>query len=192
MEDGVSPQKQRIMREAAKLFASKGYDATGISDILEAVGLGKGALYHHIGSKEALLYDISRAHVVQMVAVGEEILARDEPADVKLRELSRQLIRTIATSLPEVTVFFAEHRAVTGDRRKELMQLRHRFEEIWAAILKQGEHEGIFRPTDEIDVKGVLGTFNYTYVWFKPRGSVSPEQLADRYVELLLGGLKPD
>lgn len=187
----MSPQKQRIMREAAKLFAAKGYDATGIADILEAVGLGKGALYHHIGSKEELLYDISRAHVVQMVAFGEEVLARDEPADEKLRELSRRLIRTIATSLPEVTVFFAEHRAVTGERRKELMHLRHRFEEIWGEILKQGEREGLFRPTDELDVKGVLGTFNYTYVWFKSRGSVTPEQLADRYLELLLGGLVP-
>ena len=179
------------MREAAKLFAKKGYDATGISDILEAVGLGKGALYHHIGSKEALLYDISRAHVVKMVAFGEEVLAKDEPADVKLREISRKLIRTIAGSLPEVTVFFAEQRAVTGEYRKELMTLRHRFEEIWAEILKQGEREGLFRATDAVDVKGVLGAFNYTYVWFKPRGEVSPEELADRLLDILLLGLEP-
>ena len=126
-----------------------------------------------------------------MVEFGEEVLRSDERADRKLQLLTRQLMRTIADNLPELTVFFAEHRALTGERRKELHDLRHRFEEIWADVLSQGEHEGLFRATDALDVKGVLGTFNYAYLWYKPRGSISPEDLADRFTDLMVLGLEP-
>ena len=67
-------QKAFILDEAAKLFAAKGYHATGIADISEAVGLGRGALYHHIRSKEQLLFEISTLHVDELIAASEKLI----------------------------------------------------------------------------------------------------------------------
>src|SRR5436309_3637837 len=58
-----SSRREEILQIAARLFAENGYHGTGIAELGEAVGLGKGALYHHIGSKEDLLYEISSRHV---------------------------------------------------------------------------------------------------------------------------------
>ena len=48
----------RIMEAALKLFAAKGFEATGIREIAEAVNLSSAALYHYIGTKDDLLFKI--------------------------------------------------------------------------------------------------------------------------------------
>src|SRR3712207_7446858 len=52
-----STAKERILREAMRLFAERGYERTSIADIQAAAGLapGSGALYKHFPSKEAVL-----------------------------------------------------------------------------------------------------------------------------------------
>lgn len=177
------------MRGAAKLFARRGYDATGVAEIGKAVGLGRGALYHHIGSKEQLLFEIGVTHVEEMIAFGEAILAIDVPPEEKVRQLSRRLMRTIADNLPELTVYFADHRALTGKRRTSAIAARDRFEEIWQRLLRQGYEAGVFKSADPLAVKGILGTFNYSYLWLQPNGEKSPEEIADFFSEMLLEGL---
>jgi AcrR family transcriptional regulator len=53
----AAPTRERLVTEAMRLFSTKGYDATSVSQIEAAAGLaaGSGALYHHFKSKEALL-----------------------------------------------------------------------------------------------------------------------------------------
>jgi AcrR family transcriptional regulator len=64
---------ERIMCVAAELFASKGYHATGISELSEAVGMGRGALYHHISSKEDLLFEINSRYLRGLIDFGSGV-----------------------------------------------------------------------------------------------------------------------
>jgi AcrR family transcriptional regulator len=185
-----SPVKRRVVEASAKLFARKGYSATGIAEIEKAVGLGRGALYHHIGSKENLLYEISRSHVLDMVEYGEQLALQDLSAEEKFRALARRLMTTIAENLAELTVFFSDHRALSKAHATELVGIRNRFEGLWVAILAQGVERGELRETSPVVVKGVLGMFNYSYLWLRPGGKESPEQIADEFCDVLLTGLK--
>lgn len=187
MDDNT--QKRRILQTSAQLFARNGYDATGVAELGTAVGMGRGALYHHIKSKEMLLYEISMAHVVYMVDFGHELLAQDLPADEKFRTLARRLMSMIAENLAEVTVFFADARALTGAHRHDVAAKRAEFETIWSELLRQGAEEGIFRPVDPLVAKGILGMFNYSYLWLRANGE-SPEAIADLFIALVLSGLK--
>jgi AcrR family transcriptional regulator len=184
-----SSRREEILRVAAQLFARNGYHGTGIVELGEAVGLGKGALYHHIGSKEDLLYEISSRHVIDMVAFGEQLLASDITPLEKFRRLSRRLMRTIADNLPELTVFFREVGTLKDERGDHLLALRSRFEEIWIEILEEGRAAGVFRTADPIIVKGLLGLHNYSYLWLRPDGRLTPEDISDSYCDLLLRGL---
>lgn len=186
----MSPAKRRILEASAKLFAKKGYSATGISEIEKAVGLGRGALYHHIENKENLLYEISRSHVLDMVEFGERLVREELTAEEKFRALARRLMSTIAKNLAELTVFFSDHRALSKTHAAELAEIRDRFEALWVAIVAQGVEEGVFRKTNPVVVKGILGMFNYSYLWLRPRGEESPEQIADDFCDVLLAGLK--
>jgi AcrR family transcriptional regulator len=190
--DGLpSPRKKKILRAAAQLFAKRGYDATGIAELSEAVGLGRGALYHHIGSKEQLLYEISRERPVEMVSFGEALLEEDRNAEEKLRMLSRRMMETLASNMAGATVFLADSRSLTGAHHREIVKLRNQFEAIWARILEQGVQEGRFRATHPLLTKGILGFFNYSYLWLNPRGELSPDEIADLFSDFILRALSP-
>jgi AcrR family transcriptional regulator len=178
--------KDRIVHTAAELFARRGYDATGVAEIGEAVGLGRGALYHHIDSKEALLYEICVLHVRDLVGFAERLLELDLPADTKFRRLSRQLMRVISHNLAELTVFFHDFRALSAEHAESLGGLRQRFEDVWTAILDEGVAQGIFRRSNPILVKGILGMHNYSYLWLTPDGPLEPEEIADVFCDSLL------
>lgn len=50
---------QKIMKVAAELFLEKGYDNTSMQDIVNRLGMSKGAIYHHFKSKEDLMKQIT-------------------------------------------------------------------------------------------------------------------------------------
>src|SRR3954453_21590280 len=95
----TSDQKARIRRKAARLFAENGYDATGVQELSEAVGLGRGALYHHIGNKEQLLFDIITMSVIDVVQQAEALLDEPLSAEEKVRRLSRMMMATVSEHL---------------------------------------------------------------------------------------------
>src|ERR687896_2159766 len=88
--------RSRVIAVAADLFARHGYHGTGIAELGKAVGLGRGALYHYIESKEALLYAISRTQVDRMNAHAERALASALSPEELLHEMARGLLRNIA------------------------------------------------------------------------------------------------
>lgn len=186
----VTPTKERILRIAAQLFARKGHDATGIAELGEAVGLGRGTLYHHIESKESLLFEISVEHVFDLVAFAEGLIDNDLPPEMKVRRLSRQLMWTIAENLPELTVFFHDFRALSPERAKTLADLRQRFEDAWLRLLEQGVEAGVFRPMHPVIVKGLLGMHNYSYLWLNPEGELRPDEISDIFCDAFLNGLR--
>jgi AcrR family transcriptional regulator len=188
-DTGPSPAKQRILDGAAELFARNGFAETSVADLGDAVGLGRGALYHHISSKEALLYEIGRVHVLEMVEFGEHLLEQDLPADVKLRTLSRRLMTTIATNLDQVIVFYADFRSLSDEHREELSIVRDRFERVWATIFADGARGGLFRRIDPTLVKAILGMHNYSYVWLRTEGRLGPAEIADLITDTILHGV---
>jgi AcrR family transcriptional regulator len=182
--------RSHIIAVAAELFARNGYHATGIAELGKAVGLGRGALYHYIGSKEEVLYEISREQVDTMNSYAENVLDRGLGAEQAMHEMARGLLRNIADHHPQWSTFFRDYNALTGKRRDTVIAARERYEGYWRQVLDQGAREGILRPTPRLLVKGVLGMLNYTYLWFTPDGEMTPEQLADVFLDALLNGIK--
>jgi AcrR family transcriptional regulator len=182
-------RKAEIVRAAAELWAASGYHGTGVEELSRAVGLQRGALYHHIGSKEALLHEVGRTAIERLLetsAVDVEIAQPEE----RFRRLSRGLLHDIASNLAEWTVFFREVGWLTGPQRQEIFALRERYEQRWCAALADGAAEGAFRPLDSLDVKAILGMHNYSYLWLRPDGDRSPEDIAERFSDLILDGIR--
>ena len=183
-------QKERIRRKAAQLFAENGYHGTGVQELSEAVGLGRGALYHHIGSKAALLEDIATRHVKAVTDYGERLLDEDLSAEEKLRRLSRVQMRTLADHLPDMIVATRDVPTVKGPLRRRIIAWRDRFEAVWAAIIEEGVAKGEFVPLDPVAIKGILGMHNFGYMWVRPRGRLTPEEIADVFCDIILRGIR--
>jgi AcrR family transcriptional regulator len=186
---GGNSTRARIVQVAAELFAERGYDATGIADLLAAAQISRGAFYYHIDSKETLLFEISKTQVDNMNAIAGMIAAGDGTADDKIHAMARSLIRNISDHRAEWAVFFRELPALTGERRTEILTARDDYEAYWLKVLREGAANSEFVPVTPLHVKGILGMLNYTYLWIDPHGKLSPEELADTFTGLLLNGL---
>jgi len=190
LEDGGESTRDRILRVAAEKFAQKGYHATGVAELGDAAGIKRGALYYHIGSKEDLLYQLSRRHVEEALTRGRAVTADTTGAVDKFRLLVREHLRTLAARRDEVIVVMHEMYALTGRRAKELNKLRSEYEQLFAAVLREGVDEGVFTSAERIEVLGVLSMLNYTYVWLDPNGPISVDEIAERLTDLILHGVR--
>jgi AcrR family transcriptional regulator len=180
--------RDRILRVAAEKFAEKGYHATGVAELGDAAGIQRGALYYHIGSKEDLLFHLSRRHVQEALERGQAVVAGATGAVGRFQVLVREHLRTLAERRSEVRVVMHEMHALTGDRATQLTALRSEYEQLFATVLQQGVEEGVFRTAERIEVLGVLSMLNYTYMWLDPNGPVPIDEVADRLTDLILQG----
>ena len=180
-----------IMEASVKLFAKKGYHATSISDISEAVGLGRGALYYYITSKEDLLWEIHNWRVDPLLEATIQLEQQPLTPEEKLREVSRQLIGTITTYLPYMIVFYREIGALSPERFAKLVEKRRAYEDSIERILREGVRRGDWDiENPRMCVLAFLGMYNWTFQWYNPQGPLKPDEIADNFFQLFLNGIK--
>lgn len=179
---------QRVVATATAIFAAKGYHASGVAEIGDAAGLQRGALYYHIKSKNELLYEIVSAHVEQLIAEAERIVDEVDDSLERLRRIVRSFTVTIEESRDETTLYLREMHALEPPFDEMMRGLRAKYEDFWSKALEQGVAEGRIRSAHPIVVKGLIGMFGYTYVWFKSPGEQSAEEVADLLLDIVLRG----
>ena len=184
-----SDPKRQIREAAEELWSEKGFHATGVEELCQAVGMGRGALYYHIVSKEDLLREISLLYLGALIEDGRLIVAAHKSATRRLYLLSANLMRNIADNKNGWTVFFAEVRSLQGERRIEVLKQRAIYENLWTQLLAEGRANGEFKITSPLVVKGILGMHNYAYLWLNPRGRISPESIGKVFVDTITKGI---
>ena len=178
-------RRERILEEAARLFGRRGYHATSMRDIGEATGLLAGSLYAHIESKEDLLYEVVVQAANQFLGGMAALRAETLPPDARLRKAMRTHVGVVARNLDEAWVFHHEWKSLTGERLAEVRRLRRRYERLWEEVVR--DLPGAADPRFARLL--VLSAANWTYTWYRPEGPLSPEEVADRFTDLLLAGL---
>ncbi|QRP49261.1 TetR/AcrR family transcriptional regulator [Amycolatopsis sp. FDAARGOS 1241] len=185
--DYVTP----IVEIAASLFARKGYHGTSMRDIGREVGVHAGSLYVHIQSKEDLLESIVHSIMERSERDMEEILAGGGTATQQLRQVAARDLKLIAENKEFATVFFHEWRNLSEPRQQAVIASRDRWETGLRSIITRGITDGEFRAADP-RIAGIALTsiLNWAYVWYSPEGSLTTDQLAEQFADLLIEGLR--
>jgi AcrR family transcriptional regulator len=185
----MSTRKSELTRQAARLFAEKGYHGTSIGDLAEAMGVQKGSLYAHIESKADLLWEVARDGAAAFHA-ALDALPDDTGATEKIRRALRAHLRVVAEQLDVATVFIREWRYLDGERREEFLAERRRYEERFRALYREGRELGELR-TDLDEATSTLLTLsaaNWAYTWLAP--GADTDELADRLFNAMLDGMR--
>lgn len=185
----MSERRTELTRQAAKLFAEKGYHGTSIGDIADALGLQKGSLYSHIASKEDLLYETMRDGAAAFHGALDAI-PEDLPATEKIRLALRGHLRVVAEQLDVATVFVQEWRYLEGARREEIVAERRRYEERIRDLFREGRELSELRADLDESVAALLllSAANWAYTWLQPGRNT--DELADRFYALLVDGMR--
>ena len=182
--------RERIVSSAIELFAKNGYHGTGIAEILDVGKISRGSFYHYFEGKEDLLLEISLAPVENMCTVSSRIAADGSPAENRLRLLAEALVVDIGEHQSAWTVFFRDFVFLGGERRDKVLAARDRFESYWEQVLEAGYLSGAFREPSTLQLKGILGMLNYSFLWMNPAGKQSPAEIGEKFIGIVLDGIR--
>src|SRR5437899_9963948 len=167
-------RRQAIIDASAAVIARRGYHATGISELCEANDLGKGALYHYIGSKEELLAAIHDRVMDEVMLGADRVAEAGGSPSHQLTMLGTELLDVIHRYPDHVWVFLHEFPALTGERAEQFRKRRRQYERRVEAVLQAGVDSGEFRELPpRLTAMAWLGLQHYTYMMIKPGGAQS-------------------
>jgi len=182
-------RRAQLTREAAKLFAERGFHGTSMGDLADALGVQKGSLYSLTGSKQELLVETMRAGARAFHAALDGVPERASAVE-RVRLALRGHLRVVSEQLDVATVFTREWRYLEDAYRDEILAERRRYEARWRALFEEGVASGGLRT--DLDAGAatllVLSAANWAYTWLLPGRDT--DELADRFTAILVDGVR--
>lgn len=183
-------RRDAIVDTSAQVFARRGYHATGIAELCEVNGFGKGAFYYYIGSKEELLAAIHDRVMDEVMLGADRVAEVGGSPSAQLQMLGTELLDVIHRYPDHVWVFLHEFPALTAERAEQFRTRRREYERRIEAVLRAGVDSGEFRDVDPwLTARAWLGMHNYTYLWLKPGGAVSARDVAKPFADIFIRGI---
>jgi len=183
-------RRDAIVDTSARVIAQRGYHATGIAELCTVNGLGKGAFYHYIGSKEELLAAIHDRVMDEVLLGADRVSDAGGSPSAQLAMLGAELLDVIYRYPDHVWVFLHEFPALTAERAGQFRVRRRDYERRVEAVVQAGIDTGEFRAVDpRLTTLAWLGMHNYTYLWLKAGGRLSARDVAQPFADIFIRGI---
>ncbi|MBP6821955.1 MAG: TetR family transcriptional regulator [Acidobacteria bacterium] len=185
----------QIYSIAAQMICEKGFDATSMSAIAEAVGITKAGVYHFIPSKKELLFAIMSYGMDTLEAAVIKPAVEIADAEQRLRFIITGHAMLIARSSTDdghspVTILVEEELGLSPAHRRKLRQRKRAYVDLIRSTLKELKAGGKLKEIDEAAAAfSLLGMIMWLARWFRPDGTLSREQVAEEICKIALGGL---
>jgi AcrR family transcriptional regulator len=179
-----------ILKSAAAAFRRLGYHGATVEQIGAALHMKKGNLYYYFKNKEEILFACHQYSLDRLMEMLATIENADATADQKLRQLIVAFVHTILDEL-HGTALFLDLEALSPAHLKAVIVRRDRFDHGMRRIVEQGIASGLFAASDaKLLSFAILGAVNWIPRWFNPAGPSTSQQIADRFADYLIAGLK--
>jgi AcrR family transcriptional regulator len=190
---GYDPENTRksLITSALELFERRGFDRTSVQEIADHARLTKGAFYHHFESKDDLLRHIQEEYLEAQLAAVRQIQAGSDDPKVRVKELIRFSLASVAEYRSHVTIFYQERRYLTGELFAEVTRQRDLVEAAFTGMIQDGVASGAFRS--DVDARiitfGLVGMCAWAYQWLNAGGPLSVDEVARQFSAMALEGL---
>jgi AcrR family transcriptional regulator len=188
----MSPEERRgqVVSAAAELFDSEGYTHVTMGDIAQNVGIAKPTLYHYFDSKDDILLAIHEEFIDLLINRHSERRLSDLPPELLLLEAMGDILELMETHRGHVRVFFEHHRDLPAEARAAIREKRDCYEGAVQAVFDEAAKTGSFAPLDSrLSALAMFGMCNWAYQWYRPGGTLTPRQVAERFWRILVCGV---
>lgn len=187
-------RRDEILEAFIRYVAERGYDKTNIGDIASELGMSKGTIVHHFGTKAQMLRELEEASLTRQLdtvqlmwdrlSSPQERIAGIIYAGVLLQALARDA--TVASRREVVQLS-------DDPAMREIRKLRHELQALIVDEIRSGVRAGVFRSVHvELAALQLWGSVQSMWVWFNPDGARTPEEVGAAFVDMFLGGLLVD
>lgn len=180
-----------ILRNAARIFAEKGYHSTTMRDISRETQVSLAGLYHYCRSKEELLFliqDNCFGRVLERLL--ERLEETTEPVE-KLRLVIENHLSFFAANMAEMKVLSHEADSLAGEMHEHVSGKKQQYTQLVRRILSEVQTARA-AGGQEIDLTvatyALFGMMNWIYNWYDPRGLLSVSELVENITRLFFSG----
>lgn len=182
------------MQAAARAFADKGFHATTTRDIASGAGLSPAGVYVHFGSKEELLFNLSRTGHESALRELRGAVAGAATATASLADLIARFSQWHAEQYEIARVVQYEHHHLTPEHHAEVLALRKQIDAVVRGVLERGTRDGTFVIDDIGDTALALLSIAVDVArWYSPTIRRTPAQIGatNAHLALRLVGAAP-
>lgn len=156
-------RREQILKEAARLFAERGFHGVGVDEIGAAVGISGPGLYRHFAGKDAMLAELLVGISGQLLTGAKRRLAEADGggAEAVLGSLIEGHIDFALDDRPLITLHDRELDRLRDTDRKMVRQLQRQYVELWVGVVREVYPE-LGEPAARSAVHSVFGLLNST------------------------------
>lgn len=179
-----------ILRAAVELFSEKGYLSATTDEIADRAGLTKRTLYHYMGSKNHILYEIHREFIGEGLRRWEAVARADHSPGDTVRELIREHLAIVFQYRTEIRVFFEEAKHLDEAERAIISKQRDEYEAIFRTTVAAAIESREFRDLDPtVTALTILSMLTGVYRWYHPQEGLSAAELTTFMETQLMNGM---
>lgn len=180
-------KRERILETATRLFYEGGFRATSMESIADELSATKPFIYYHFKNKYDLLDEIAmRVTGLANAALDAAIQVDAEPVGV-LTSMVRNYARLVLERQRIIAVFWREESNFSEETRQRVERERERFTSALAKVLLDGNARALFRVEHPaLTALAIMNLVTFTYTWYRESEVVSPTELCEHYVALIL------
>jgi AcrR family transcriptional regulator len=186
--EGRATNEHAIMAAALELFSRRGFHGTSMREIAVGACVSLGNIYNYFSSKDELLREILRhANAEQMAATKAAIASAGEDVRERFAAAVAAFVRFDIDEQAACFVANSELHYLDEEERGQIVAERDRHQAIFEALIKEGVETGAFRtPYPRGAARAVLTMCSAVTLWYRPDGSLGPDEIAERYARYAL------
>lgn len=177
----------RVLRAAAHLFCTQGYERTTVRDLARVVGIQSGSLFHHFKTKQDILHAVMEEGIRYNLAGMEALVAQGLPARETLLGLIRAELESINGDTGDaMSVLVHQWTALEPPNQARLLELRERYEKLWLDVISQLKKEGLVQYDPFLWRRLLFGAISWTGMWYQRGGTLTLDELAEMCLDMAL------
>lgn len=177
-----------IGRAAARLFDRRGYLETSLSDISEAAGASKGAVYYYFSSKHEILFFILDSYMDSLLRGLEDELRQIPPGVARVEHITRRHMALYNNRVPEARALLVDAPNLPVKKYRIIAAKQRRY----AALLVDALSEYFEQRLSTVHLKAIayilFGMCNSVMHWHDPEGPIKLDELTDMCLNIFLHG----
>ncbi len=179
-------KRERILLEAAKLFAERGYHGTTIDAIAEKFGATKPFVYYHFESKADLLAEICQRGTVRALNAADRAISANGTPGERLDQFVTEFTSIALENHNYVTVYFREEINLPKPHTDRINAMRKEIDKKLTKLLEEGIAAGEFDVADpQMCCLVIAGMASYAFAWYREGGRLSPDEIAEQMRQLV-------
>lgn len=182
-------KREAVLHAAVQSFNRNGFHNTSLDDVAASLNVTKPTIYHYFANKDEILFECVRLGL-EGIRIAAETVERNGGSGMdRLKALMRRYAIIMTQDFGMCVTRTADHELSAG-AKAQFRALKREIDHTVRRVIADGMRDGSIAPGDpKIVTFALTGALNWIARWYDPEGPLSPDEIADSCLAVLLHGL---